>query len=184
MHDMTDIQFRSFGEVFAAKLAEQGIDVDPANLPVDPSECDAFLQGDGTHLAGTVFETYVEAWGWETLQPLLETALANTAGIEWVEQTDGTGDGGEYGASDRDAQATWVYNLLGAAGLDNLGLDPYDAPDAANVAAFIQGDFADPNTWPALAQALESMEADQREQSKQALRSAVDQVGSPPASQW
>jgi hypothetical protein len=175
---MTDIQYRSFAEVFAAKLAEQGISVDPTYLPMDPSQCDVFLQGDGPHLVGTAFEPYVQAWGWETLQPLLETALANTAGVEWAEETGGDG------ASDRDAQATWVYDLLGTAELDSLGLDPYDAPDGVHVAAFIQGDFADANVWPALAQALEAMDGDRGEQSKQALRSALEQVGQPPASQW
>ena len=168
---MTDVQYRSFAEVFAAKLAEQNITVDPAYLPTDPSECDAYLQGDGTHLAGTVFEAYVQAWGWETLQPVLQTALANTAGVEW------SPDGGGDGASDRDEQATWVYNLVCSAGLESLGLDYYDAPDGVHVLQYIQGDFADENTWPALAQALGAMEEDQREQSKQGLRAAVDQVG-------
>ena len=107
---MSDIQYRSFAEVFAAKLAEQNIQIDPASLPDDPSQCDTFLEGDGTHLAGTVFEPYVEAWGWETLQPLLQTAMANTAGVEWSPDG-GTGAGGEYGASDRDAQATWRSRL-------------------------------------------------------------------------
>jgi hypothetical protein len=178
---MSDVQYRSFAEVFAAKLAEQGISVDPAHLPNDPTECDAYLQGDGTHVAGTVFEQYVQAWGWETLQPLLQTAMANTAGVEW--SPDGSVDG-EYGASDRDAQATWVYNLLCTAGLESLGLDYYGAPDGVHVAQYIHGDFADENTWPELAQALATMDQGQRDESKQALRAALDQVGQPPASQW
>lgn len=171
---MTDIQFRSFAEVFGAKLREQGIDVDPADLPDDPAACEAFAQGDGTHLAGTVLEVYVEAWTWETLKPYLEAALAATAGVEW--SPDGEVEGGEVEGGDtaeQDAAASWIYELLCAAGLENAGLDPYNSPTRDYVVAFVEGGCTDTSMWPELVAVLESMGEEEREEARQALAAAV-----------
>jgi hypothetical protein len=106
------VQTRSFAELLASKLAEQNIHLDPAHLPADVSGADVWLGGDGTHLARTVLEPFVEAWRWETLKPLLEHAIG-AADAELA------GGQASYAASNADLQASWVYELLVAADLQD-----------------------------------------------------------------
>ena len=181
------VQTRSFAELLASKLAEQNIHLDTAELPADVSAADAWLGGDGTHLAGTALQPYVDAWGWETLKPLLEYAIgavdAELAGSHYAAGDAGSADS-QYAASDADVQASWVYELLVAAGLDDRGLDPYGAPDAVHVAQLVRDGVTNPDIWPELSRLLDDLGDDEANEVREKLRIALDQVGDPPPSQW
>jgi len=169
---MAETTFQSWQEAFAAKLAEQNVNIDAAYAPRDPSEAASYwLEGDGTHLAGSALEAYVESWGWETLKPLLEWAITAT-------EFDPSAEGQETeGEEQIDVYPTWVYNLLIAAKIN--GFDPYAAPPGDQIVAVIESGLSDASVWPELNGLLDDDEV--RAEYAQTLKTALDQVGPPPA---
>jgi hypothetical protein len=170
-------QTRTFADVLSEKLTEQNIQLDASAVPQDVTAADAWLSGDGTHLAGTPLAAYVDAWGWETLKPMLEYAIGTADAVA-------SGAAGDYQATDADTQASWVYNLLVVSELTELGLDPYSAPDAVHVVELVRGGVTNADTWPELSRLLDGMEEDKANEVKQKLLTGLDYAGEPPPSQW
>ncbi|MBA2280227.1 MAG: hypothetical protein M3527_05995 [Actinomycetota bacterium] len=179
---MAETTHRSWQEAFTAQLAEQNINIDPSYAPADADGALAWLDGDGTHLAGTALEAYVEAWTWHTLRPLVELALASTefdpsADAEW---SDSEAAGASEGEEQIDEYPTWVHNLLVAADLADVNIDPYGAPPGDKVVALIRSNVEDASVWPDLDQLLGATSVDERAAFAGSLQSALDQIGPPP----
>jgi hypothetical protein len=170
---VTDTNFQSWQEAFAAKLAEQNVNIDPAYAPREPGEATSYwLEGDGSHLAGSALEAYVESWGWETLKPLLEWAISAT---EFDPSAEGQASEGE---EQIDVYHTWVFDLLVAATIN--GFDPYKAPPGDQIVPLIESGLSDASSvWPELYEFLDNDQV--RAEYAQSLKEALDKVGPPPA---